>query len=672
MALDELTIKVAVEAQQAKDALRGIERSFSDVTAANDRARAATERSAEAAARAQLSWAQAGAAITVAAGATVMLTRSVIAGAAAHEANERALRMLGGAYADVSRQTQGAFTAAEALRAQQGLVQSGLQLSGAELGSVTRAAREYALATGTEATQALEQLTDALRNGEAGGLRRFGVTLEANTTRSQSFRSALTQLETQQRGMAPAAQTLAEANADLGRTWDQMTSSLAGSIAQWTNLRDRIQSVSALIAEVRENGTGAFTMDTAASRDNARGRDTAEARLGRSNGWNNAWNRARGRIGGTEGIEYARASLDFPAARMTELTRRLDSATTVEELRAIANESRGARDTGTAARVQAAENAASTEAMARDSRDKANSRGNAPASPHSAGGTHTREPSKADLEAAFALQLMIAADEAQEAKAAAMAAFVRQQTIAADEADQAKGHNALASERANMISAADAQEEMRLASQAKGVTFAAAENDNARRENVGAQFRDAFLPAAMETQTAAERMAEGVNGAFQTMTGAMRGHIGAVIEGRETIGEALRGIMHETLLALAQEAAAKSLMSLAGGIAASVTPGGQGTAAGLFAASAIYAGVAGLAGLGAMATAAPSAAPAASAGRTPPAAASAGGSSRGGGEGSTVVINVNGTVMDREGTADSIRELLNDSLSRGGTLRAAA
>ena len=39
--------------------------------------------------------------------------------------------------------------------------------------------------------------------------------------------------------------------------------------------------------------------------------------------------------------------------------------------------------------------------------------------------------------------------------------------------------------------------------------------------------------------------------------------------------------------------------------------------------------------------------------------------------GTNVTINVNGTVMDREGTADSIRELLNDSLSRGGVLRAA-
>ena len=65
------------------------------------------------------------------------------------------------------------------------------------------------------------------------------------------------------------------------------------------------------------------------------------------------------------------------------------------------------------------------------------------------------------------------------------------------------------------------------------------------------------------------------------------------------------------------------------------------------------------------------AAPAASASRTPPAAASAGGSGRGSSEGTAITINVNGTVMDREGTADSIRELLNDSLSRGGVLRAA-
>lgn len=609
----------------------------------------------------------------VARGAGVLagLTRSVIDGTAAHERNERALRTLGGAYSEVTRQTQGAFTAAEAMRTQQSLVQSGLQLSGEELGRVTRAAREYALATGTEATAALEQLTGALRGGEAEGLRAFGITLDATTTRSQSFRAALTQLETQQRGMAPTAQTMAEANADLSRAWDRLTNSLASNVAQWTNLRERMSAVSELMGDLQENGLQNYlTGNTAAARDNRRSSETAEARLGRTNGWNNSLRRAIGRIGG-EDLEFARASLDFPAARMTELTRRLDSATTIEELRAIANESRGARDTGTAARVQAAANVASTAAMAQASRDKANSRTNAPTAP-SHGSAATHEPSKADLEAAFARQLVVAFEDATDAKDAAMAAFIRQQAEAMDTATEAKRFSSQNTAAQNeMDLAAALAESQRLKANEQGVQDGNA-TARARRENPAVTFREAFLPAAMETQTAAERMAEGVNGAFQSMVGGMRSHIGAVIEGRETIGEAMRGIVHETLLALAQEAAAKSLMSLAGGIAASVTPGGQGTAAGLFAASAIYAGVAGLAGLGAMATGAPAAAASsAGAGRTPPAAASAGSSGRGSSEGSTVVINVNGTVMDREGTADSIRELLNDSLSRGGVLRAA-
>jgi len=667
MASDSLKIELDVETRQAVQGLAAVARGLKsaedgagEAGSAFGRFTAGLRAGSDTAER----W---GANISRSASTLAGLTRSVIEGTAAHERNERALRTLGGAYDAVSRQTQGAFSAAEALRAQQGLVQSGLQLSSAELGSVTRAAREYALATGTEATAALEQLTDALRGGEAEGLRRFGVTLEANTTRSQSFRSALTQLESQQRGMAPSAQTMAEANAELGRTWDQLTGQLASNIAQWTNLRETMSGALAIMREVSESGLGTFTGDTVSARDNRASSNDLEARLGRRNAYQNAMVRARGRIGGTEGIEFGRADMNMSAAQQVAFTRRLESATTVEEIRRIADESRGVTAGNAAVRAQDAAAATARAAAEPAARDAANARSDARTA---SAGPRTREPSKADLEAAFALQLMIAADEAQEAKAAAMAAFVRQQTIEND--------NALVARETFAANAVKTEAETMRESERAKAREQDVQNGNAtaraRRENPAVTFREAFLPAAMETQTAAERMAEGVSGAFQTMTGALRSHIGAVIEGRETIGEALRAIAHETLLSLAQEAAAKSLMSLAGGIAASVTPGGQGTAAGLFAASAIYAGVAGLAGLGAMATAAPAAAPsAASAGARGgiPSAASAGGSGRSGGEGTAITINVNGTVMDREGTADSIRELLNDSLSRGGTLRAA-
>lgn len=603
------------------------------------------------------------------AGVLASLTRSVIDGTAAHERNERALRTLGGAYDAVAQQTRGAFTAAEALRAQQGLVQSGLQISNEEMGVAARAAREYALATGTEATAALEQLTDALRGGEAEGLRRFGVTLEANTTRSQAFRSALTQLTEAQRGAAPSAQTMAEANAELGRTWDQLSGQLAANVAQWTNLRETMQGALAIMREVSESGLGTFTGDTASARDNRASSNDLEARLGRTNAYQNALTRARGRIGGTEGIEFARADMRLNAAQTVALTRRLERATTAEEIRAIANDSLGNRNDNTALRGRVAAESAARVAAEPAARDAANARSDA----RSAGSAAPSGPSKADLEAAFARQLVVAFEDATDAKDAAMAAFIRQQAEAMDTATEAKRFSSQNLGAQNeMDLATSLAESQRLKANEQGVQDGNA-TARARRENPAVTFREAFLPAAMETQTAAERMAEGVNGAFQSMVGGMRSHIGAVIEGRETIGEAMRGIVHETLLALAQEAAAKSLMSLAGGIAASVTPGGQGTAAGLFAASAIYAGVAGLAGLGAMATGAPAAAAssASGAGRTPPAAASAGSSGRGSSEGTNVTINVNGTVMDREGTADSIRELLNDSLSRGGVLRAA-
>ncbi len=76
--------------------------------------------------------------------------------------------------------------------------------------------------------------------------------------------------------------------------------------------------------------------------------------------------------------------------------------------------------------------------------------------------------------------------------------------------------------------------------------------------------------------------------------------MGAITSG-QSIGAALAQATKAILLQLGEQALAKSLYYLAEGIAASVTPGMQGMAAGYFAASAEFAVVAGLAGGGAMA-----------------------------------------------------------------------
>lgn len=130
--------------------------------------------------------------------------------AAAIEQQDMAIRRLGPAYEAVRAATSGVVSAQEALKAQQTLVQAGIRVSTEQLATVTRAAREYARATGTETTQALEQLTDALREGSAEGLGRFGVSLQQGVTGTRAFGSALEQLTAQQQGTAASARTMRE------------------------------------------------------------------------------------------------------------------------------------------------------------------------------------------------------------------------------------------------------------------------------------------------------------------------------------------------------------------------------------------------------------------------------------------------------------------------------
>ena len=130
--------------------------------------------------------------------------------AAAIEQQEMAINRLGPAYDAVRVATNGVVSAQEALKAQQTLVQAGIRVSAEQLGTITRAAREYARATGTETTAALEQLTDALRTSSAEGLGRFGVSLRQGQTGAAAFTSALGQLQQQQQQTAVSSRTLRE------------------------------------------------------------------------------------------------------------------------------------------------------------------------------------------------------------------------------------------------------------------------------------------------------------------------------------------------------------------------------------------------------------------------------------------------------------------------------
>ncbi len=157
--------------------------------------------------------------------------------------------------------------------------------------------------------------------------------------------------------------------------------------------------------------------------------------------------------------------------------------------------------------------------------------------------------------------------------------------------------------------------------------------------------------------------------AMQSMTGALKTHIAAVVAGKETIGQALQGVLNETLMALTQEAIVKALFNTAEGFAAlaSYRPA---EAVQHFTAAGIYAAVAGAAGAGAALTM-PSGGE--SSGGTSSAGASASsGFSSGGTQADqpkeSIVINLNGAMyLTQEQVQDAIHAAMKDRARRTGT-----
>lgn len=174
--------------------------------------------------------------VSNAASTSVALVQGLTDAAVAGDRQATALQRLGPAWNDVRDATRGTVTAQEAFSLQQSLLQSGLPTTGRELATITRAARDYAHSMGIDTTQALQQMTEALRNGEAGGLRRFGIAVQQGQTRTQAFESALRQMTAAQNGSAPSAHTAAEAQEALSNSVTAVTQSLALLIAQKTDL----------------------------------------------------------------------------------------------------------------------------------------------------------------------------------------------------------------------------------------------------------------------------------------------------------------------------------------------------------------------------------------------------------------------------------------------------
>lgn len=223
--------------------------------------------------------------ITGAAAATAALI--VVSGrlAAQGEMNARANAGVAGGYDAVARATMGTVTALSAYRSQQTLVNSGLRITGDELASVTRHAREHRDVT-KSVEEAVQEFTEALRNGEAEGLRKYGIAVEAGATRAQTFESALRQMREAAQGADPALRTMSESMSVMENGATEAATGFAALAAQGLGLNNVITNLSSDIArlgnELTELAARRMNAERTASEERERVRLLEDVRQNRS------------------------------------------------------------------------------------------------------------------------------------------------------------------------------------------------------------------------------------------------------------------------------------------------------------------------------------------------------------------------------------------------------
>lgn len=574
---DRIKIDVNVNGQQAVDALKRIEDQTKKITKATAESAEATR-----SARQRLN--------DLADGYTntrnlvrdaVSVATSFADAIADYEKEQRAITTLGAAFDEVTTATRGAVTAQQALLAQQTLAQSGMTLQAGQLGVLTRKAREYALVTGTEVTQALNQLVDGLRTGSGEALSRFGITVDATRGKLENMDRALATMAETQRNAAPSARTLSEEMSVLGHELNVLSGVLAQGLL--TKMRELYQWWA------RINGVEGSFVRQAGEVINWIGNQ--QGRTDREQG--QAWNeRQDQRLRTREGLRaYARThgiQLDLDGRSDRDLDdlqalaqRRGSNALALVEMNARQIDRAGAeRDLRNINAERDAMVAAITSAAARRAR-RASYRG-----PAGSGGSS--DPTKLDGKPIQSVDDIFS--------------FYRPRETSLAEETQAFG----SFQSQDFSDTADAIGAMRDPSRdARDQASRRAERNRrnsemARLSTVGGRLQEGLGVTAdfMATQA---RMTDGYAdmavGAFSKIGSAITEHIALVIQGKETLGEALLAGTNQVASALAAEAAPRAIMELAAGFAALANPITAATAPLHFTAFGLYSGIAAGAGL---------------------------------------------------------------------------
>lgn len=545
-------------------------------------------------------------------GDVATLAGRVVEGAVAADRHARAVSRLGAAYEQVRAATNDVVSAEQALRVQQELTQSGLRVGANELATITRRAREYAQATGVDVDQALGQMTEALRGGTAEGLRRFGVEVAQGTDRVRAMEGALSRWREEQSRGGPAARTLGEEVGSAGRAFNEMTNSIMGSIAQALRLREAFAAISGFM--------GGWDRER---QQNEREESAGNAEILRNRTRTQFFQQlqAAGARGELRGNQYDRL-LDIGGRANTSSLQRL--AIALQQGRGQAAY-RGVVD---------------SDVMNITGGGSSAGGGAAGGGAAGGGGGGTRQRPW--------LERMT--DRFANAGAGGDDEFFQSVAAGADRTPGATQSTALSQDtidRLNRDRDRGAETE-RLRTQAREM------ND------IGEQMNRSFEGIFGANRTLAQNFASTMRGAFDTATNSFKSHLSALITGRESFAQALRGFAHEVSLDIAVQSAPKALFELAEGFASQAMTFGAPNPKSVmhFTSAAMYAGLAAGGGIIAALTAPPSAAPSGSSmgsdAGTRLSAPRAANDNAGGGN-HTYVINVNSALATREDVQDAVR-----------------
>lgn len=526
--------------------------------------------------------------------------------AADSERTERAERILGASMDAVRATTLDTVTAQQALALQQGLVQSGLRVSAEQLGVIAGKAREFALATGGETPEALNQMLDALRGLEAEGLRRFGVTLNATGDRQRDFNTAVEALTNrerlaaeqahkwgnsleavanQQQRVSTSARTMGEDADRASTSFSRMTSNIAASFARAMDLNGVFQ----FWAETFDPTTNQRRIASNSARmradERSRERSNTMGALGRlrSAGYNvstlTQYAQSEGadlgelaRIRGAAGVAGDLAERGAGGAQVAAAMRGLGALPGVQSM----------------LRTQTRED--SSREMAVDSERKLRKLGDA--AEGAARGLNAVQRATARSLAGRAGITAPNADEFSDMLG--QLAAPTGEEITAQDNERGKAEAAFAEERAGVRR--DAQLRTRRTNRDRETRTQALRQD---RSVGGGLLRGLGVNGdVLETEAKlSQGYADTIVGAYSKIGDAITKHIELVASGQETIGQAMLNGVHEVTKALAMEAFPKALMETAAGLAALANPITAPTAPLHFTAAAVYGSVTAGAGL---------------------------------------------------------------------------